>query len=430
MEEISFIHLSDIHFRKTSGNSTDIDNDLRNAVLTDVRYNAKEQLKDVKGILIGGDIAFAGQKEEYVNAKKFLKSLVNCLDIDEKSIYCVPGNHDVNQQMVKDSISIYSAQHAIEEAKSIDDADWFLDKHMQDMASPNLLFRTMEEYNDFSAPFGCNINSRNTFWTASFQLDYNMKLKIRGMNSCIISNHEDHKVENEIRKMVVGQSQIPLYEEDTVWVSLCHHPVEFWKFLKDMQNRLDKRFDIQLYGHKHEQSVNINSERLVVSSGATQPSRGKDWVPRYNWISFKCYKKENDRYIKVKVFPRILSPDRDRFIADYENCDSGKKYFQYDLNIDEKRRKNLSDSEKRVDEKKVNVLADKPIKVGVEKDIIYYFFELSYIQQQEILSTVGLLKEEYQGKRYAEVIEEILSDAEDKGCLKTLSEMIKKAVSK
>lgn len=49
MSQISFIHLSDIHFRKTSGNSLDIDNDLRQAVLTDIKYNAKEKLENIKG---------------------------------------------------------------------------------------------------------------------------------------------------------------------------------------------------------------------------------------------------------------------------------------------------------------------------------------------------------------------------------------------
>lgn len=38
--EISFVHLSDIHFRKTSGSSVDIDADLRNAILTDVKTKA------------------------------------------------------------------------------------------------------------------------------------------------------------------------------------------------------------------------------------------------------------------------------------------------------------------------------------------------------------------------------------------------------
>ena len=69
MGEIAFIHLSDIHFRKSSGNRADIDADLRNAILMDIKYNAKAYLSNVKGILVGGDVAFAGQREEYDIAK-------------------------------------------------------------------------------------------------------------------------------------------------------------------------------------------------------------------------------------------------------------------------------------------------------------------------------------------------------------------------
>ena len=116
--------------------------------------------------------------------------------------------------------------------------------------------------------------------------------------------------------MIIGQRQLPFYEDNVIWMSLCHHPLEFWKFADTLQPRLDKRIDIQLYGHKHEQAIDANSERLVISAGATHPTRGKDWNPRYNWISFECIKKENDRFLSVKTFPRILSEDRDKFEMD------------------------------------------------------------------------------------------------------------------
>lgn len=78
---ISFIHLSDIHFSKLSGTSIDIDSDLRNAVLTDIKYNAKANVQDVTGILIGGDVAFSAQNNQYKQAKEFLKELTDCVGI-------------------------------------------------------------------------------------------------------------------------------------------------------------------------------------------------------------------------------------------------------------------------------------------------------------------------------------------------------------
>ena len=343
MSEIAFIHLSDIHFHKSSGNSADIDADLRNSILFDIRENAKSNLENVKGILVGGDVTFSVQREEYNVARKFLKELTAILEIDEKNIYCVPGNHDVDRQFIKSSKIVFDAQSEIEKAETLDSADKLLEKYILDSAGPNLLFSPIKEYNEFAAAYGCNIKADKLVWTEEFCLDHNMKLKICGMNSCIISSHKDRECEGNIRRMVVGQSQIPPYEEDVTWVSLCHHPLEFWKFVNDIQPKLDKRVDIQLYGHKHEHAIDANLERLVVGAGATHPERGKDWVPRYNWISFECLKEDGDRFIEVKTFPRVLSEDRDRFERDIANCDDGQPYYGYKINIDEKRRKNLRD---------------------------------------------------------------------------------------
>ena len=428
MGEIAFIHLSDIHFRKSSGNRADIDADLRNAILMDIKYNAKAYLSNVKGILVGGDVAFAGQREEYDIAKEFLKEMASILEIDEKSIYCVPGNHDVDQQFIKSSKSILDAQSEIEKAETLDSADLLLERYILDQASPNLLFKSIEEYNNFVAAYGCNINSEKPVWIEEFKLDNNLRLKICGMNSCIISSHKDHEDSAVIRKMIIGQSQIPFYEDSVIWVSLCHHPVEFWKFADELQSKLDKRIDIQLYGHKHEQAIEANAERLVISAGATHPTRGKSWKPRYNWISFECVRKKDDRFVEVKTFPRVLSKDRDKFEADRQTCDAETNFFKYEINIDEKRRKNLQDDNLIQAEGKAKNNNNSVVFQGIEKEIVYNFFELSYVQQNEILLKLNLFRNEYAGKRYIELIDKILVDAKEKNCLYQLNEMIKQKI--
>ena len=191
----------------------------------------------------------------------------------------------------------------------------------------------------------------------------------------------------------------------------------------ELQSKLDKRIDIQLYGHKHEQAIDANSERLVISAGATHPTRGKDWNPRYNWISFECIKKENDRFLSVKTFPRILSEDRDKFEVDKLNCEENRNFFRYELNIDEKRRRNLLDNMKE-DSANEDISSTNVIHRGLEKEIVYSFFDLSYVQQNEILLKLGLFKEDYAGKRYIELIDQILDDAREKNCLEQFFKMI------
>lgn len=425
MSEIAFIHLSDIHFHKSSGNSVDIDADLRNAILFDIKENAKRNLQDIRGILVGGDVAFAGQREEYNIAKEFLKEIAVSLEIDEKNIYCVPGNHDVDQQFIKSSKSVFDAQSEIEKAETIDLADQLLERYILDPAGPNLLFKAIEEYNNFAVAFGCNINADRPVWVEEFHLDNNMKLKIRGMNSCIISSHKDHECKEAIRKMIVGQSQIPPYENDVTWVALCHHPLEFWKFADEIRSKLNKRIDIQLYGHKHKHAIDANSERLVVGAGAAHPERGKDWIPRYNWISFECIKEDSDRYIDVKTFPRVLSKDRDRFETDIANCDNGCIYYEYKINIDEKRRKNLQDGYASFQGVELKTNDRSTVHKGIEKEIVYNFFELSHVQQNEILVKLELFRDDYAGKRYIEIIDRILADARKKMCLEEFEKLIK-----
>lgn len=422
---ISFIHLSDIHFCKSSGTSVDIDADLRNAVLTDIKYNATENLQDVIGILVGGDVAFSAQNNQYQQAKNFLKEMTDCLGINEKNIYCVPGNHDVNQAIIKESTVIQNIQSEIENAGTLDAADNLLEKYITDPVTPNLLFNPFEEYNNFAAQYGCNIYDEKPVWTEEFLLNYGMKLKLRGMNSCVISSHRDHD-NGSVRKMIVGQYQLPKYEENVTWVSICHHPVVFWKFVDEIQSRLDKRVDIQLYGHMHQQAIDASPERLVINAGATQPTRGNDWSPRYNWISFDCEKIDGDRIIKVKVFPRVLSKDRDRFECDVENCSENTNFFPYTLNVDEKRRKNLHDNESRIRHINEKEIDSQVIPQGIAKEIVYNFFQLSYVCQSEVLTELKLFRNEYAGKRYIDLIEKIIEDAKEKNCLNQMDLLIKK----
>ena len=55
---------------------------------------------------------------------------------------------------------------------------------------------------------------------------------------------------------------------------------------------------------------------------------------------------------------------------------------------------------------------------NMKRELVYWFFELSFVQQsQSIFLHLIYLRDEYDGKRYIDVIESILKDAQDKKCL-------------
>jgi predicted phosphodiesterase len=415
--KISFIHLSDIHFVKTSGNKADIDQDLRNAVITDIGINAKKYLGKADGVLISGDIAFSGNEKEYDKAKVFLEEITNIFGISKSSVYCVPGNHDVDQNVAKVSPSVYESQCKLESVETLDQADKEFERKINDGCYNDLLFKTTQNYNDFASMFQCNTYADRINWLHRFDLDHNMRLSIHGINSCFISNADDHKNENVDRLMYIGQAQIPKREQDTVVMSLCHHPPECWKFLSDIQEKINRRVDIQLYGHKHAQSILLTNDNIIITAGAAQPIRGDGWNPRYNWITIECLVLNNKRQIKVTVYPRVLDDSRDRFIPDAKFCGE-RNFVEHVLRIDEKRERDLTDmyliemqNNDAVSIETEGEQLESNRKDISQRDLAYKFFDLSYIQQTEILLELDLLDESDREKRYSNIIGKIIDKA-------------------
>ena len=84
----------------------------------------------------------------------------------------------------------------------------------------------------------------------------------------------------------------------------------------------DSKVKIQLYGHKHQQNINVNEQRVRISSGALQPEREDDWIPRYNWLGVWL---ENNE-LCVKIYPRIYNDIDGRFYKDGDSCGKGCKF--------------------------------------------------------------------------------------------------------
>lgn len=431
MNELSFIHLSDIHFVKSSNDPTDIDKDLRDAIINDLEINGRENLKNVAGILVTGDIAFSGNRKEYEIAKEYLNKVCNVFNINPSDVYCVPGNHDVNQNVVNGSDLIFAAQNAVDEERTIDDADRTFSKYISDN-NFNALFKPIDEYNEFAKRFECDISSNNLFWQKNFVLEENLKLKLVGINSSFLSNRTDHQKDKPDRLMYIGQAQIPSYETDVATLLMCHHPPQCWKFKDDILQRINKRADIQLYGHMHSQSVAIMDENAILYSGAVHPTRTVDWLPRYNWITISGKTENDERILKVKIYPRCLTADRDSFTMD-STCPLGKNHISHEVNIDRKRKAALQDHKKEAPVKDEIESCTQYMSVTEtsepidERKIIYDFYEISWIDQIDILTQLSLITKETSATLDSKMIGEAIKRARERG---KLLELHKKTLNK
>ena len=198
--------------------------------------------------------------------------------------------------------------------------------------------------------------------------------------------------------MYVGQAQIPHYETDVVTLLMCHHPPECWKFKEDILQRINKRADIQLYGHMHSQSVEITEENAILYSGAVHPTRTVDWLPRYNWLTISGKLENDERVLKIEIYPRCLKSNRDSFTIDC-TCPDGKNCISHEINIDRKRKSNLEDPKvDNIDETNSNLINKSIVTTENsftvdERQIIYNFYELSWLEQINILTDLCLLSD-------------------------------------
>ena len=333
---LAFIHLSDIHFTKCSGDEYDVDLELRDAMLMDLNSNAKNTLESLSGVLVCGDLAFSGKQEEFDNARKFLEQVTQDFGISLKDVFCVAGNHDVDQSVIKSSRILECMQDEVlkiaREKPTNLDAE--LRKIQNDDIIKGLLYRHLNTYNRCVEDMSSNYSVTYPTWSSALELDNKYTLEIVGLNSVLISSHKDHLDENgnwianSERQMVINRRQIPNRKENVIYLSLCHHPPECW-VNAELQKIMDERVALQLYGHKHIQKIDENEKRIRISSGALHPERGDDWQPRYNWLEIWV---ENER-LYVKIYPRVFNDIEGRFTPDSSSCDEGKEYHQIQMKI-------------------------------------------------------------------------------------------------
>lgn len=432
LKKISFVHLSDIHFVKSSNNPADIDRDLRDAIITDLKVNAKRELENVSGILVTGDIAFSGTKTEYVSAKAYLNEVSDIFSIKPSDIYCVPGNHDVDRTVLAKSTTVSQAQQTIDKHLSLDSADEAFANFINDHCFSSVLFEPIREYNEFASRFNCNMSAKRITWSKNFELEHGLKLCLFGINSCYVPNNKEGL-------MYIGQAQIPRRITGTAVMLMCHHPPGCWKFEGDIIDRINKRADIQLYGHMHMQSVTLNENNVVLFSGAAHPQRTENWFPRYNWITVSSEMHNGDRILNIEIYPRILSKDRDRFQADVSSVKNGIS-LQHTINIDKKRHLDLDDSCLDFD-RSVSTEAEgafictdgqgtKATQIEInERELIYNFYELSVLRQMELLGELKLISENDKEKSIAAVLNNSIQRAKEQGKLQSLYDCVNEYIS-
>lgn len=314
---LRIVHVSDIHFHKDPWNE---DGDQRRELIDDLNVLV---LTDgpVDAVLVGGDIAFSGQAEQYETARRWLDDLLEvCGGLDESRVYTVPGNHDVDVAVVKASRTAQDLRTVLRtcEPTAIDHE---LRQRIANDPAADGLFLPLANYNSFAARYLCTTSRKFPHWQDSTTFDVDgWPVSLTGQNSVLVSDLDDARVEDADGRhgLVLGTHQCRLSrQDDPVHIVMAHHPPVWIRDWKIVQHHM-ARAHLWLYGHEHayksEQITPMGSVQLA--AGAVGPERDETgecepWIPAYSIITLSRTERET---LRIRVQPRYWSMERTIFI--------------------------------------------------------------------------------------------------------------------
>lgn len=246
---IVFLHLSDLHLKDKTGAHPSRINALARSL---------SELSPFDGIVIilSGDIASKGNKNEYLNAASFIGRLTSEISkkysVIEKNIkvLIVPGNHDIfyptghrpESEIVRKA---FDTQRDTYLQSEIDKMDAFLE-----FADKNSCF-----FKETSIPYGQLYTRKILHFSDGYMIEANL------LNTAPFSCGNDdgiHFVPDEVISMLDEPSHA------NIAITIMHHSPDWFSFdqRKELQNTISKRCSIAFYGHEH-----ISESQQIISEG-------------------------------------------------------------------------------------------------------------------------------------------------------------------
>lgn len=390
--ELKLLHLSDIHFQYHQNlEHLDLDDDIRTELEIDLEQSVSE-VGSINAILISGDIAYSGKSEEYAKAADWIKHICTLCGCEEENVLPVPGNHDIDRDVIG---AMLSATHEkfikLFERNQI---DLELLKYLSKDEDLRSLLNPLENYFKFAQKYNALPPKNSFFWEKDLSID-NFKLRIRGMNSAIISNKNDDELKS---KLILGSHQTTLKrEKGIIYLTLCHHPTQWLYDGNEAEDDLNARAKVQLYGHKHIFKVTEIDNSLRLSAGALHPSRMETgWEPRYNIIGISIFENGQEKYLKVKIWERVWNSSKKKFLP--KSSSSEKEFSEHDLKLNEQEGKALLSKEGIMEPKKPDKKKDDIEQINLNqpnplRKLAYMFFDLPFHVRIRIASELELIED-------------------------------------
>ena len=307
----AYVHISDIHFGQEKGGAVIVHNDVKERLLDDVT-TVLDRLprRNAAGIVVTGDIAYGGKKDEYRVAAEWLDHLATAAKCAITDIQVVPGNHDIDRAEIS-----RAANWMLSEIASKGEAT--LDTFLANDLDRQLLYARFASYIPFAEGYNCPLDCHGGLASERvIELAPSRSLQFIGLNSALVCKHKDQR-----GQLLLGARQrvLPISAGREL-VVLCHHPLDWLQDSADARLFVRNRARIFISGHEHKPAVRVETvdggaDLLTLEAGATVPPAAQDpFTYTYNVLEFEW--DARDDKLQVTVHPRAWDDTRKRFDDD------------------------------------------------------------------------------------------------------------------
>jgi hypothetical protein len=281
-------------------------------MLRDVRERVAE-LGPIEAILIGGDIAFKADPLEYGAAMEWIHQLIDASGCHLERVYVIPGNHDIDRGIVARTPMVRNAHAAIHRADP-DRREAVLREQFEDTDTSGALLKPLAAYNEFAKVFSCQIYSPDhLYWKQDLALEGGVRLRLNGLTTTILSGAEgrdDTRMGLYLSPLQTGLDP----EDDVVNLVIAHHPPDWCMDFDEIEEDINDRAVIHLFGHKHRQRVVLADRHIRIGAAAVNPDRyERGFEPGYNLINVTVKGAGPDRTLDVEAHLRHLQRNPEQY---------------------------------------------------------------------------------------------------------------------
>lgn len=322
----TWVHLSDLHFGAgTTGYRFD-----HRAVMHAIRRDLKEHApRPVDRIFVTGDIAFSATPKEYGEAKTWLEETAQAAGVGLNRLRLVPGNHDIDRQIIKKTPLLRSAHHAARDGQ-VD-----LDDLLADKEGRAVLAAKLEPYRSFVSTFTDHpppLPDNGIDWVETLDASPagHGPVRIAGLSTVWTSDDLDGKdrVDGKgfVRNLMLAHGQLDRPSGDAtrkeLTFVLTHHPPGWLAPAgEDLLTRAFARLPhIHLFGHVHNAKAGITKRHgrsgrsIWYVAGAAHSDPSEPAKHGYAWGALR-YDPTKARW-QAGWAPRVYIPEHGEMRAD------------------------------------------------------------------------------------------------------------------